>query len=174
MKLTKVNDNLQVWVPTKPTRDNSFIADIDLAEHCPEFWHKCFDVLHDPKWAYSQKAFATSVMNFYDDWSYISWKQYDSIMGLYINAKETAKELRLKNAKYMSERACNLGKSGWKSLENFTYQTWEDHVLPQMTDDDLIGRFLPTDEMLENMWCNLATTMYPEAAPMARALGLSW
>lgn len=112
MKLQQISPTIQDWVSTPPTRDKSFIADIDLADHCPEFWGKCYDVLSNVKYTYPQKSFVKGVMDFYDDWSYITWKQYDSVMGLFIHTKITRSYVREENRKYVSKRTNTLYSSG--------------------------------------------------------------
>ena len=156
MKLEKVNENLQVWFPTKPTRDRSFIADIDLAEHCPEFWHKCYDVLSGC-YTFKSKSIVKSIMEFYDDWSYITWKQYDLILGMY----KSSDEYNLNNnANYYRSRMHTLSNAGW--LAGYITDTFNDHILPHLSDEDLMGRYLPTDEELEDLWLNVATSVYSD------------
>lgn len=156
MKLVKINERLQVWKSEKPSRDHSYIADIDLADHCPNFWSKCFSVQHNPDWSYRQKHFVKSILEFYDDWSYITWKQYDSVMKLWVDSRQTKKELKLANTRYLAETMSNLKLWGRKSFQNFTDETFNKHVLPYMNEDDLIGRYLPTEESMDRMWTNLS------------------
>ena len=89
MVLKQITPTLQVWFSTKPSKDKSYIADIDLADHCPEFWHKCYDILTESNdWAIK---FVNSIMEFYDDWGYITWKQYDTL----INIKTKHKNIKV-------------------------------------------------------------------------------
>jgi len=159
MYLKQVTPRYQVWQSQQPTRDKSFIADIDLADHCHDFWYKCYDVLAFKTYDFRQKSFVHSILEFYDDWSYITWKQYDNIMWL-----RPHKNVRDNNKLYIRESMSLLHKRGNHVLCNFLHNTFNDHVLPVLDNDSLIYSY-PTDRELERMWEDLTVDLYPDLDP---------
>lgn len=163
MKLVKVSDTLLVWQSEKPTRNKSYLCDIDLAEHCPDFWAKCFDIEsnwepdnHDTgKYCQSQLRFVKSVLEFYDDWSYITWKQYDSIM-----------RMRRGDQWYRSRRVASNNVSlnqVLRALGKFIpndVRDEDDVYFAQKLRDGTTAYLLPTEESMDRLFTDVASRMF--------------
>ena len=84
--------------PNKSTRSKSWVTLYQIETEYPEFIKKISDILfkktgdrkdRDREYSYYSKArnYARSLLEFLEDWDFISWKQYDSLMAIRPNGK---------------------------------------------------------------------------------------
>jgi len=77
----------------KSSRRKSWVTLDQIEDEYPEFTKKIADILFatdengDDKYYDKAQNYARSILEFLEDWDFISWKQYDSLMAIRPNGK---------------------------------------------------------------------------------------
>jgi hypothetical protein len=96
---------------TKPNpKDDSGLNFHEVCEYYPEFWDTCDEVIFGNYPLRTQK-FVMSVLEFLEDWTHISWKQFTSVMKIHSSYKDYENHLfeqtyarMLKNGEMLIQR----------------------------------------------------------------------
>lgn len=68
-----------VQVPEPLYRNKNYIDVVDLSKDY-NFWKKVYEVESEGWYSVRSKKFLQTILDFLDDWEYISWKQYHAVM----------------------------------------------------------------------------------------------
>lgn len=74
----KLVGRLVVQVPEPVARNKNYVDAVDLAKDY-NFWKKVYEVESEGWYTEWQRAFLKRILEFLDDWEYLSWKQYQAI-----------------------------------------------------------------------------------------------
>lgn len=81
MKITLVGRFL-VYTPEPIGRNRNYISNVDLSKDY-RFWEKVYEIESDIAYPDKCRSFLKKILEFLDDWEYISWKQYNLVMRMY-------------------------------------------------------------------------------------------
>lgn len=150
-----INNNSNYWTdnegfnwpyPSKvSSRTRSWITIDEIDNEFPEFVDKLADIVFDDRYPNNMKDYARSILEFLDDWKWVSWKQFDAIIRITSFKKDGFKH-------YHKNGDLTIVKYGElvtirKNIVSFTYRP-ED---PDYIFSNISNRSRVSDKQMDNL-----------------------